>query len=208
MDQNSINRTSSDITVDSLSINGATIASSSAGLILKSNSTDNITFTDGTNTLFNLTSTGYKTNPKQCGFLVYLNTNINNATGAGTNYQIPFTATVYNIGGHFSLGVFTAPITGKYLFCTNVTYTGLSSAMTACTLELEVGSNSVTRTFNAYNQSNAGTNGSINLCTTIDLAASDVATVHLQISNGASNTADIAGNASDLITYFCGQLMS
>lgn len=207
MEQNSINRTSEGLTVDSLSISGGTIASSSAGMVLKSNSTDNITFTNGTNTIFNMTSTGYKTNPLQPGFLVYANATLTDVTGNAADYLIPFNTTVYNIGSHFSTDTFTAPITGKYLLIANVTYTGLSSSMTTCRFKININSIPIDRRFNPYNNSNAGTTGSINLCSTIDMTAGDTAQVYLQISNGAGNTADISGG-TELLTYFCGQLMS
>jgi hypothetical protein len=207
MEQNSINRTSEGLTVDSLSISGGTIASSSAGMVLKSNSTDDITFTNGTNTIFNITSTGYKTNPLQPGFLVYANATLTDITGNAADYLIPFNTTVYNIGGYFSTDTFTAPITGRYLLIANVTYTGLSSAMTTCRLKININSIPIDRRFNPYNNSAAGTNGTINLCSNINMTAGDTAQVYLQISNGAGNTADIVGG-SELVTFFCGQLMS
>ena len=207
MEQNTINRNSENITVNSLSINGGTIASSSSGMILKSNSTDDITFTNGTSTIFNMTSTGYKTNPLQPGFLVYANALLTNVTGNGTNYLVPFNTSAYNIGSHFSTDTFTAPISGKYLFISNITYTGLTSAMTGCRIRFLLTSTTIDRTFHGYNNSNAGTNGSINVCSTINMTAGDTAQVYFLLSNGAGNTADIAGG-TELETYFCGQLMS
>jgi hypothetical protein len=207
MIQNAINRNSEQLTVNSLSITGGTIASSSAGMILKSNSTDDITFTNGTSTIFNITSAGYKTNPLLPGFLVYANALLTDVTGNATNYLVPFNTSVYNIGNHFSTDTFTAPVTGKYLFISNITYTGLTSAMTGCRLRLLLTSTTIDRTFHGYNNSNAGTNGSISLCTTINMTAGDTVKVYFLISNGAGNTADIDGG-TELETYFCGQLMS
>lgn len=207
MKQNSINRNSENITVDNLSISGGTISSNSSGMVLKSNSTDDITFTNGTSTIFNLTSAGYKTNPLLPGFLVYANALLTDVTGNSANYLVPFNTSVYNIGSNFSTDTFTAPVTGKYLFISNITYTGLSAAMTACRIRFLLTSSTIDRTFHAYNNSNAGTNGSISLCSMINMTAGDTAQVYFLISNGLGNTADIDGS-TELETYFCGQLMS
>ncbi|SRR5216684_5675389 len=58
-----------------------------------------------------------------CSFNAYLNANVTNATGDGTTVvPIVLNSTAFNVGSNFSTGtgIFTAPVTGKYLFCGTV----------------------------------------------------------------------------------------
>lgn len=207
MKQNAISRNSSVLAVDSLTVTANAITSSSAGIYFTGNGSNNITFTNGASNIFNMTSDGYKTNPLLPAFLAYASADVLNVTGNATDVVVGFNTEVYDQSSNFASNVFTAPVTGKYLFLTNVTFTGLSAAMTTCRLRIITSLDIFERKYNAYNISNTGTNGSLNLCVSTEMTAADTAEIHLQISNGAGDTADIAGG-SELITYFCGQQLS
>ena len=64
--------------------------------------------------VFNINSSGHVTTSKQPSFGAY------NATG-NNGADITFANTFFNIGNHFvaSTGIFTAPISGRYLFTWN-----------------------------------------------------------------------------------------
>jgi len=207
MKQNAISKNSSVLAVDSLTVTANAITSSSAGIYFVGNGSNNIKFTNGTSNIFNMTSDGYKTNPLLPGFLAYASADVLNVTGNAADVVVGFNTEVYDSASNFASNVFTAPVTGKYLFMTNVTFTGLSALMTTCRLRIITSLDIFERKYNAYNNSNTGTNGSLNLCVSTEMIAADTAEIHLQISNGAGNTADIAGG-SELITYFCGQQLS
>lgn len=63
-------------------------------------------------------SSGRTTNTVQPLFVVNRTSSASNVTGDGTTYTIIFTATRMNVGSSYDTGtgIFTAPITGKYLF--------------------------------------------------------------------------------------------
>lgn len=207
MKQNSISRNSSTLAVDSLTLSSNTITSTSAGIYFIGNGSNKITFTNGTSNIFDLTSSGYKTNSLLPCFLAYGSADVTNVTGNATDVLVGFNTEVVDIGSNFASSVFTAPVTGKYLFITNVTFTGMSVLMTTSRLRILTSLDTFERKYQPYNNSNLGTNGSLNMTMSTEMVAGDTAEVRLQISNGASNTADIAGGL-ELITYFCGQLLS
>lgn len=88
-------------------------------------------------TLFNnstaiIDSTGRMTNSAQPRFQLQMTTTVANATGDGTNYDIVWDTTNYDIGSNTSSGTtFTTPVTGCYSFKWCVTYTSLSALFTA-----------------------------------------------------------------------------
>jgi hypothetical protein len=207
MTQNSINKTSSSIEIDTLQINNNTITTSSGTIVLDTLNSDEIQFTDGTDILVNITPNGQFTTPLQPAFLAYANISVTSVTGSGTEVVVNFNIEEFDIGNNFSSSnLFTAPITGKYMLGTNVTFTNLSAAMTSCRLSV-VTSNSTFEVFaNAFAMTNGGALGSISLNFSCNMDIGDTAQVFFRISNGASDTADINGSG-DLETYFYGKLL-
>jgi hypothetical protein len=65
-------------------------------------------------------------------FSAYVNSAKTNVTGDSTAYTIIYETEVFDIGSNYdaSTGIFTAPVTGKYLFCISIRYGDLETAMT------------------------------------------------------------------------------
>lgn len=208
MTQNSINKISPSIVVDTLQIQSNNITTSSGTIVLKTLNSDEIQCTNGTDILMNMTSSGQFTTPLQPAFLAYANAVVTAVTGNNTEVVINFNTEKFDISNDFSASnLFTAPVTGKYMLGTNITFTNLSSAMTECRLSIVTSNNTFEVLANAYALSDSGTNGSISLNFSCDMDISDTAQVLFRISNGAADTANITGS-TDLETYFYGKLLS
>lgn len=208
MTQNSINKKSSVITIDNLQLNSNVFSSLTGNFILQTSNADQIQVSNGTNTILNMSPTGEFTTPLQPAFLAYLISPSIGVTGNGTEVVVNFDTESFDIGNNFtSSNLFTAPVTGKYILGTNVTFTNLSSAMTACRLSIVTSNNTFEVFGNAYALSQSGVFGSLSLSFTCDMDVSDTAQVYFRISNGAGDTADINGGG-DLETYFYGKLLS
>lgn len=68
-------------------------------------------------------------------WFVYLNTTVNNVTGAAADYTIAYDTTLYAIGGVTHLaGVVTVPLSGYYLLSSGIKVGGLTSSHTAFNL--------------------------------------------------------------------------
>lgn len=208
MKQNCINKISSPILVDTLQIQGNDITTLGGTLVLKTLNSDDIQFTNGTDVLINMTNNGQFTTPLQPAFLAYANAVVSSVTGNGAEVVIDFNTEKFDISNDFSSSnLFTAPVTGKYMLGTNVTFTNLSSAMTECILSVVTSNNTFEVLANSYALTDSGTNGSISINCSCDMDIADTAQVLFKISNGAGNTANITGS-SNLETYFYGKLLS
>ncbi len=207
MEINRINNVFTDGDIGNINFSSSTISSTTGDLILLID-TDDIQFNNGTDVTMNVTSTGIQTLPLQSCFLAYLSANVDNSTGAGAEVTINFDTEVKDLNGDFSSGTtFTAPIFGKYLFCSNVTFSGLSVAMTSARLKIVTSNIEYQNVNNAQAMSSTGDNGSIFLSVITTMDAADTAQVLFQVSGGAGSTADIIGS-STLQTFFCGGLLA
>lgn len=77
------------------------------------------------------------TRPLQCAFFAQLNASLGNVTGDGTVFQIPCNNVVFDQSSSYnpSNGVFTAPVTGNYLFGASINTQGLTSSMNVYVLK-------------------------------------------------------------------------
>ena len=84
-------------------------------------------------TLFNMSVNGELNLPLQPAFSAYVSGQKNNVTGDGTVYTTIFNAELFDQNADFNTttGVFTAPVTGRYYFNTNIALTGLLSGHTS-----------------------------------------------------------------------------
>lgn len=162
----------------------------------------------GTSDTFVMTAAGERTMPLQPAFHSYLGTTDNNATGDGTQFVLGSGNTlteVFDQGGDFTTaGIFTAPITGRYLFTMCVMTDNTTSSHTTWQPQCATSNN----TFNFAYQSGfanvaAGDflsgNGSV-IC---EMEAADTADFRIVVSGG---TKVVEVNAGAGLTYVSGAL--
>ncbi len=160
----------------------------------------------GTNDTFIMTAAGELTMPLQPSFLTFLTTTVTNVTGDGTTYIIVFDTEVFDQGGDLSGATFTAPITGRYLFCG----TQLSGGLSASTFDQQFRINTSNRVYYAeYKSSSPRDSGdqlSSSTSALVDMDALDTANLMVRWAGGAK-VVDIIGNGTDVGTTFSGSLI-
>ncbi len=82
----------------------------------------------GTTNVMEAFVTGELLYPLQPAFLAFNSVTDANATGDGTIFTIDFNTQVYDVGSNYGVGVFTAPVTGKYSFGTSVVMDNVGTA--------------------------------------------------------------------------------
>lgn len=148
--------------------------------------------------------------PLQCCFHAWISTAQNNVTGAGTYYDVIFQTERYDVSSSYNAttGVFTAPATGKYLFTSQIEYTGITAAMTWGEMGFQVNAATIVGGLSYINVGAAAVIGTFislqNTCL-MSLTAGDTVRVRTRIQNGAGDTADLAVSTS---SFFAGQLLS
>ncbi len=178
----------------------------------------------GTNDTWIMTTAGERTMPLQPAFQAYLASTDSNITGDGTSFTLGDTdvgtalTSVYNIGGHFTLGAsggafFTAPVDGIYLFNSSLNLLSISAAHTRLIASFG-SSGSVTRVFRIAEFSPATYQTANNTCNFngsahIQLVAGDKVSFTFAVFNGAK-TLDLFGFAASppSITWMSGILLA
>lgn len=163
----------------------------------------------GTNDTFDMTANGEITMPLQSAFLAHLTSNDNNRTGSsayilGTNTA--FTE-IYDQNSDFNTnGTFTAPVTGRYFLYAHVKVGDIGAGMVSAIIYMITSNRTYTANFNsAVAVADASNEIGYQIKCVADMDASDTAQVQILIT-GAADTADILGQATDPITWFCGYL--
>jgi len=158
----------------------------------------------GTGTIYLSTSaTGAWTNFLQPASAAYLGTSVTNQTGAGATVTVPFDTEMYDQANNFASNTFTVPAgaDGKYLCYAQVYVANVTAAMTVFQLDIVAGG----VTYRAEIPNNQALARSIEITRTVNLVATNTVAVNLTVSNGAGNTASIAGTSSTgglRMTYF------
>lgn len=141
------------------------------------------------------------------GFLAFKSSNTANVVGAGADYTVICDTEVYDRGGDYAngTGIFTAPRTGLYQFNCMVGVSDLSAAMTEYSVAL-VTSN---RTYSSFFPRAVTTSVTFRQPASflVDMDAGDTATLHINVVNGAGNTADVQGDGTTVYTSFSGALL-
>lgn len=160
-----------------------------------------------------ITAAGEMTNTLQPAFLGYLAVDDTNATGNSAPYTLGTTGTalteVFDQGNDFTtLGVFTAPVTGKYHIGSLLCFGALTAAMNESRCNLRT-SNGVYQ-FGEINVGAVRTGSGLgsmdgyqlNCDVLTEMDASDTFTVDLAIGGGAGDTATVGGSGSRRVNMY------
>lgn len=163
-----------------------------------------------TNQFFTYTPANNQINlPLQCSFHAWISTAQNNVTGDGAVHFVIFQTERYDVSSSYNnaTGVFTAPISGKYMFTTEVIFEGITAGMVWGSLGFWVNGGAYVGGVAYLNSANFSALGIFysHPCTVImSLNAGDTVQVRVFISGGA-RVADITVQTA---SFFAGQLLS
>lgn len=172
--------------------------------------TADFTIASASGTTISALDTGQVTMPLQPCFLSTQTTDATAVTGDGTTYTIGSATAltiIFDVGSNFTTaGVFTAPVTGKYLFCGNVQFSGLLSTHT----QVVVNVFTTNRTLRGQGY-NVTSGQFVNIAGYVfsvqaDMTAGDTMYVYV-IVNGGTLTANIQGSGN-YITTVGGRLLA
>lgn len=196
----------------SLSVTDCTVDSSNTNAITGAGTIEisNITFSNTSSVINTTTQTydyvqlgKYKAHG-QPTFSAYNSASDADQTGDGTVYTVICDTEVFDIGANYNngTGVFTAPVTGRYMLIGSVLCQQVTAAMTS-TL-------SIATTARTYTYGNTGTsftgNMPLYMCAIADMTAGNTASMAVTIGGGAK-VVDIYGG-SDMRTFFQGYLLA
>lgn len=137
-------------------------------------------------------------NSSQPAFSAYLSASVANVTGDGTTYKIAFNSEIFDQNSNFNTGTFefTAPVTGKYLLCGNITTAGFLSGHTDLLIQLVTSNNNNQQLvrINPFNTIAIGNNLAISFSKIVDMDASDVSYINLIVS-GSTKVVSIVGTS-------------
>jgi len=173
--------------------------------------TGDMTLASATGTVISALDTGEVTMPLQSAFLAYQASDALDVTGDGTNYTLGTTVDlteIYDQNADFdpTSGVFTSPITGKYLLGSNVLLGGVTTNAKWGTFYISTSNRSY-----FINVGDPGkyfdSDGKLSYTGKVmaDMDAGDVATVLVQ-ANNAGKVMDVLG-AATAETIFYGNLI-
>ena len=106
-------------------------------------------------------------------------------TGDNTTYTVTFATEIFDQGANFSSPNFTAPVTGRYFFCGNLSLSGFTSSHTNSLIQIVTSNRSYECTVvNMYTVREAADYFNISFCAVADMDAADTAYVTVNVSGG------------------------
>ncbi len=147
-------------------------------------------------------STNRLINTSQPCFEAYVNTSITDITGDATVYTVIFDTEVYDIGSNFNLAtsVFTAPVTGKYLFHFGCLLGG-GTLISAASLRITTTARTYQRSIGNSSGSTTSSTGEITqICA---MTAADTASFQVLATDSGGKIDDVSGVSGGLIRTYC-----
>jgi C1q domain len=145
-------------------------------------------------------------NSNQPLFFAYLNATVTNVTGDGTVYTIVYNSTTVNQDSSYNTatGIFTAPVTGNYLFNTCNIAAGSSSGTNSTLIQLVTTSAS----YNLVYYSAYGANLIAPMSSSVIVPMTSGNTAKIQLTgSGSTKTMFIEGASVQYDTFFSGMLL-
>lgn len=156
----------------------------------------------GTTNIMSAATTGEINYPLQPAFLAS-NSLASNVTGDGTTYTMIYGNEIYDQNGDFDgTSTFTAPVTGRYLFCCSVVLGELGAAFTSGGLRIVASNRVITGDQSNYGaERNAANIKTTTISHMVDMDAADTCTIDITVT-GSTKTVDTNANG-----YFSGYLL-
>ncbi|NGX36857.1 MAG: hypothetical protein K1000chlam2_00002 [Chlamydiae bacterium] len=152
---------------------------------------------------------GEMTNASQPCFAVSLSATVLSATGDGTGYLILFDNEIWDQNSDFnaSTGIFTAPVTGKYMMSGTVSVTQLTTSYTDYLIQLDM-SNNTNQQAVRFDPGQIVQSGGVNLsfARIVDMDAADTLNLNVAVS-GSTKDIDIQGGNGFRYTCLTGALI-
>ena len=154
---------------------------------------------------------GRREEKKQPSFLAY-NSAADANWSTGSYATIEFNTEVFDVGDNFASSTFTAPVTGKYFLHTSVGVSQLDTAATYYSLKLVTAGSATKNYFSILDPNFAADTGAglpmhlFQITSVAHMEAADTALVQL-LQTGGTAQSDIAGDSSELYTWFTGYLL-
>ena len=133
-------------------------------------------------------------------------------TGDNSLYQVLFPDEIFDYGNNFAASTFTALQTGKYVFGTVLYFSGLTAAMTNCSVYIQTTSHKyylMKQSYTALQYTPAFTY-TFSSSIMIPLNATDTVKLYMQFANGTKvvNLPGFTGLTPIRTPYFYGYLLS
>jgi hypothetical protein len=178
------------------------------GRIMYNHSLNYMNFNTNATTAMTIDSAGIVTKPLQPTFLVNVSSDSvhpNLPTGVTI---IDFGSEAYDVGNNVSsVGVFTAPVTGKYQFNTSMAFADITTSTTLLEVFIKASNREMRGCLQNVANLQAGDYQSFGFSTMVDMDASDTCFVQVAITGGGGTIDVISGSTPAPLSFFSGTLI-